>query len=29
VLPKPFTAMALVSRVREVLGQSEHRNPQV
>jgi len=23
VLPKPFTAMALVSRVREVLGQTE------
>lgn len=24
VLPKPFTAMALVSRVREVLGQGQH-----
>jgi DNA-binding response OmpR family regulator len=25
VLPKPFTAMTLVSRVRELLGEREHR----
>ncbi len=28
VLPKPFTAMALVSRVREVLGHSDHKQSQ-